>query len=64
MKRKRGVAVKKRKLKKRTRGATVPIPNLPRPPCPVLMSYLPTYLPIKKGSLISPKICTLEIHDD
>ena len=28
---------KKRKLKKRIRGVKVPILNLPRPPCPVLM---------------------------
>ena len=47
---------KKTKAKKRTRGVTVPILNLPRPPCPVLMSSL--------GSLISLKICTLEIHDN
>ena len=40
MKRKRGVAVKKRLLKKRTRGVTVPILNLPRPPCPVLMNEM------------------------
>ena len=36
-KRKRGVAVKKKKAKNRIRGVKVPILNLPRPPCPVLV---------------------------
>ena len=70
-KKERSCCKKKNAKKDRIRGVKVPILNLPRPPCPVLMNEWMNewwmnewwMMMIQKDSLNSLKLCTLKIYD-